>query len=382
MDITIIGAGVVGLAIAHELSALGEVLAIEQDSSPGRGVSSRSSEVIHAGIYFPPHFLKTRLCVQGNPQLYDFCQRWHVQHKRIGKLIVAASSGDTASLEKLGALGRENGVKGLRLIDRSELKALEPNVNGICALASPDTGIIDSHQLMKRLEALAMDNGARILCRTELVGLDQNRQGVTCHVRQQGTAYRFSSRIVINAAGLSSDAVAAMAGIDIDAAGYRVHRVKGEYFRVRARAASRINGLLYPSPEKDLAGLGIHVTKDLGGGVKIGPNVLYVNSLDYTVDPSHKQAFFEDINWLLPFLHPDDLEPDMAGIRPKTQAKGAPAKDFIIVHEIGRGLPGLVNLVGVESPGLTACLAIGQMVADMLVGAGMLKRRSGSRRQR
>ncbi|HQP30807.1 MAG TPA: FAD-dependent oxidoreductase, partial [Deltaproteobacteria bacterium] len=222
VEITIIGAGVVGLAIARELSAYGDVLVIEQDISPGRGVSSRSSEVIHAGIYFPSHFLKTRLCVQGNPLLYEFCRRWHVPHRRIGKVIVAATSEEAASLEKLDALARDNGVTGLRLIDRFELKTLEPHVNGICALASPDTGIIDSHQLVKRLEALAIDNGARILCRTALVGLDQIRQGVACHVRQQGSSYRFTSRIVINAAGLSSDAVAAMAGIDIDAAGYRV----------------------------------------------------------------------------------------------------------------------------------------------------------------
>ncbi len=378
VEITIIGAGVVGLAIARELSAYGDVLVIEQDISPGRGVSSRSSEVIHAGIYFPSHFLKTRLCVQGNPLLYEFCRRWQVPHRRIGKVIVAATSEEAASLVKLDALARDNGVTGLRLIDRFELKTLEPHVNGICALASPDTGIIDSHQLIKRLEALAIDNGARILCRTALVGLDQIRQGVACHVRQQGSSYRFTSRIVINAAGLSSDAVAAMAGIDIDAAGYRVHRVKGEYFRVGSRSASRINGLVYPSPEKDLTGLGIHVTKDLAGGMKLGPNAFYVDHLDYSVDPDHRHAFFENIRELLPFLTPDDLEPDMAGIRPKTQAKGAPAKDFIIAHEFGRGMPGLVNLVGIESPGLTACLSIGKLVAGMLIGADMIKGRRGT----
>jgi len=374
VDITIIGAGVVGMAIAHELSAHGEVLVIEQDSAPGRGVSSRSSEVIHAGIYFPPHFLKTRLCVQGNPRLYDFCQRYQVPHRRIGKVIVAVTSAEAASLEKLGALGQENGVENLRFIERLELKELEPHVNGVCALVSPDTGIVDSHQLVKRLEALTLANGSSILCHTALIGLDQSMGGFTCHVRQRGTSYRFSSRIVINAAGLSSDLVAAMAGIDIDAAGYRIHPVKGEYFRVGSRSASRINGLVYPSPEKDLTGLGIHVTKDLAGGMKLGPNAFYVDSLDYSVDPAHKQAFFENIHELLPFLSPDDLEPDMAGIRPKIQAKGAPAKDFIITHEIGRGLPGLVNLVGIESPGLTACLAIGRMVADMLVDDGLAKR--------
>ena len=375
MDITVIGAGVVGMAVARELSGHGEVLVIEQEDHPGRGVSSRSSEVIHAGIYFPPHYLKTRLCVEGNQRLYAFCRRYQVPHRRIGKVIVAATSGEAASLEKLGALGRGNGVTGLRLIERSELKEIEPHVHGICALASPDTGIVDSHQLLKRLEALALDNGAVLLCRTSLVGLDQTGQGFVCHVRQQGASYHFSSRIVINAAGLSSDAVAALAGIDVDAAGYRIHPVKGEYFRVHSRAAARINGLVYPSPEKDLTGLGIHVTKDLAGGMKLGPNAFYVDGLDYSVDPYHKQAFFENIHELLPFLCLDDLEPDMAGIRPKTQAKGAPAKDFIIAHESGRGLPGLVNLVGIESPGLSACLSIGEMVADMLADAGLVNRR-------
>lgn len=375
VDITIVGAGVVGLAIASELSARAEVLVLEQDAAPGRGVSSRSSEVIHAGIYFPAHFLKTRLCVQGNPLLYEFCRRYQVPHRRIGKVIVAVTSGEAASLEKLGALGEENGVTGLRLIERIELKALEPHVNGICALVSPDTGIVDSHQLVKRLEALTLANGASILCHTTLVGLDRTMGGFTCHVRQRGSSYRFSSRIVINAAGLSCDAVAVLAGIDIDAAGYRIHPVKGEYFRVGSRSASRINGLVYPSPEKDLTGLGIHVTKDLAGGMKLGPNAFYVNELDYSVDPDHRQAFFENIHELLPFLSPNDLEPDMAGIRPKIQAKGAPAKDFIIAHEIGRDLPGLITLAGIESPGLTSCLAIGRMVADMLMDDGLIKRR-------
>lgn len=373
VDITIIGAGVVGLALARELGPLGETVVLEQDIAPGRGISSRSSEVIHAGIYFPPAFLKTRLCVEGGRLLYEFCHRYQVPHRRLGKVIVATSATEEDSLERLCAQGRENGAEGLRHITRAELTDLEPSVSGVSAVVSPQTGIIDSHRLMQRLEALALDAGGKILCRTTLDGLERTRDGFLCRACQNGEAYVFSSRIVINAAGLQSDRIAAMAGIDTCAAGYRIFPVKGEYFRVPARQAALIHGLVYPSPEKDLVGLGIHATKDLDGGMRLGPNTVPVDTLDYDVDPDHRRAFFEAVHDLLPFLAEDDLTPDTAGIRPKIQAPGEPARDFVITHESDRDLPGLINLVGIESPGLTACLAIGRFVAGMLQEAGLVR---------
>lgn len=373
VDITIIGAGVVGLALARLLAPRGVTVVLEQDVAPGRGVSSRSSEVIHAGIYFPAPFLKTRLGVEGNHLLYEFCQRYHVPYRRLGKVIVAATPAEESSLERLCAQGLENGAD-LHMLDRSALAAREPHVRGVSALASPATGIVDSHQLMQRLEALALASGAHILCHARLIGLERTRRGLACRVRQHASPYTFTSRIVINAAGLQAEQVATLAGIDTVAAGYRLYPVKGEYFRVPPRQAARIHGLVYPSPEKDLVGLGIHVTKDLAGGMKLGPNTVPVETIDYTVDPDHRRTFFEAVHDILPFLTEDDLTPDMAGIRPKLQAPGTPARDFVIAHEDGRDLPGLVNLIGIESPGLTASLAIARMVTDMLAEAGLIAR--------
>lgn len=372
VDITIVGAGVIGLSIAMQVSRYGEVFVLEQEESPGRGISSRNSEVIHAGIYFPPAFLKTRLCVEGRHLLYEFCERYRVPHQRIGKVIVAVCEGEAPSIERLCTRGLENGVEGLRLLEKSELKAIEPHVQGVCALFSQNTGIIDSHQLMKRIEAIASNAGANILCNTTVCALNKQSSGFVCTAKHKDSLYTFSTRIVINAAGLNSDTIARMAGIDPEAAGYRVYPVKGEYFRVHSKKAVLINGLVYPSPEKDLTGLGIHATKDLSGGLKLGPNAFYIDTIDYQVDPVHRKVFFENVHGLLPFLEEDDLESDMAGIRPKLHAPGEPARDFIITHEDRRDLSGLINLIGIESPGLTACLGISETVTTMLKEAGLI----------
>jgi len=374
VDITIIGAGVVGLAAAYQLCGhKNNVVLLEKENGPGRGISSRNSEVIHAGIYYPELSLKAKLCVKGRTQIYEFCDRFKIPYKKTGKVIVASGHHEEASIEDLLIRGRNNGAGDLALLTRKELKAVEPAAEGTMALYSPHTGIIDTHTLTKTLEALALDNGSIMLYNTALTGLDKVHSGFICRVQDPcGKLYSFSSRIVINASGLYSDRIAYLAGIDIDKAGYKIFPVKGEYFRVSHKKNSLVKGLIYPGPLTKLTGLGIHLTKDLTGAIRLGPNAFYVDTIDYSVDDSHAVAFYESARRFLPFLDIDDLSPDMAGIRPKIQRPGGEIKDFVICHESDRNLEGLINLIGIESPGLTSCLAIGEKVRDMLKADGLI----------
>ncbi len=374
VGVTIIGAGVVGLAVARELGFCSEqVLILEKESAPGKGISSRNSEVVHAGIYYPEGSLKAALCVEGSDMLKEYCAKTGVPLKEIGKVIVATSRKEEHALEDLCRKGMENGARDLRILSGKELKEREPNVRGTCALFSPHTGIIDSHRLVRSLEIQCLAQGAAILCRTALTALEKTASGFTCTVRgPDGDHYSFTSRVVINAAGLDADEVASLAGIDVDAAGYRIYPVKGEYFRVSPAKQGLVSGLVYPVPERNLMGLGVHATKDLSGSLRLGPNALPAQSRSYDVDPSHAQAFFESARRMLPFLEPADLSPDMAGIRPKIQRPGEPAKDFVVRHEIEHGLAGMINLIGIESPGLTSCLSLGRYVGDMIREAGLV----------
>ena len=374
VGVTIIGAGVVGLAVARELGFCSEqVLLLEKESAPGKGISSRNSEVVHAGIYYPEGSLKAALCVEGSAMLKEYCAKTGVPLKEIGKVIVATSRKEEHALEDLCRKGMENGARDLRILSGKELKEREPNVRGTCALFSPHTGIIDSHRLVRSLEIQCLAQGAAILYRTTLFAVEKAASGFTCRARGPGgEPYSFASRVVINAAGLDADEVASLAGIDVDAAGYRIYPVKGEYFRVSPAKQGLVSGLVYPVPERNLMGLGVHATKDLSGSLRLGPNALPAQSRSYDVDPSHAQAFFESARRMLPFLEPADLSPDMAGIRPKIQRPGEPAKDFVVRHETEHGLAGMINLIGIESPGLTSCLSLGRYVADMIREAGLV----------
>lgn len=373
VDITVIGAGVVGLAVARELSARPVQLAVlEKESAPGTGVSSRSSEVVHAGIYYPPGSLKARLCVEGNVLLREFCSSFGVPFRQTGKVVVAASPDEEHAIERLYRTGTKNGVKGLKILSRRELLGHEPNVGGTCALFSPSTGIVDSHRLVRLLEAHCLGRGTPILYRTRLETLEKTSGGFLCTAcGPRGERYCFTSRAVINACGLDSDQIASLAGIDPDRAGYRIYPVKGEYFRVHPRKQGLLRGLVYPVPERNLTGLGIHATKDLAGSLRLGPNAFPAQSLSCDVDPLHAPAFFESALHLLPFLKLEDLTPDTAGIRPKLQTPGGRQRDFVISHESERGLYGMINLVGIESPGLTSCLAIARHVSRIIEQAGL-----------
>ncbi len=366
-DVTIIGAGVVGLAIAAQVArAKRHVYVLEKNQGFGRETSSRHSGVIHAGIYYLKGSLKAKLCVAGNRILYELCKRYDIGHKKLGKLIVATNDGESGELEALLERGRRNGAEGLKLLSKRELKALEPNVEGVAAMLSPSSGIIDSHGLMQYFISKAVEGEAQIAYQSQVVGIEKSADGYEVTVEDSGGKSSFITRVLINSAGLYSDKIAEMAGIDTDRAGYRLHYGKGEYFSLKKRQDTQVNRLIYPVPPSDIAGVGIHITSDLEGRVRLGPNVRYVESLDYAVDSAQKELFYQSAKRLLPAIDYDDLEPEMAGIRPKLQEPGGEIKDFVIKDEAERGLPAFINLIGIESPGLTAAPAIAEYVAGLI----------------
>ncbi len=323
-DITIIGAGVVGLAIAAKVAGRNRsVYVLEKNERFGQEISSRHSGVIHSGIYYPQGSLKAKLCVEGNHLIYELCQKHSISYKKLGKLIVAISDEETEQLQELKEKGRRNGAAGLKIISRNELKKLEPNVEGVAALLSPSTGIIDSHALMEHFAARAKEGGAEIACRKKVVGIEKLSDGYKVTVEEdEKDKFSFVTHILINCAGLYCDKIAELAGVDVDKAGYRLHYCKGEYFSVGGGKNKLVKRLIYPVPETKGTGLGVHATLDLEGRMRLGPNAEYVDSIDYSVDSRHKDSFYESARRMLPFIEYEDLDPEMAGIRPKLQGPG------------------------------------------------------------
>ena len=368
VDVLIIGAGVIGLAIAERLAGpFREVVVVEKHDGFGRETSSRNSEVIHCGMYYADDLLKTRLCVAGNPLLYELCAREGIPHRKTGKIVVATDETESENLHQVFTQGRKNGVSGLSLIDSKQIAAREPDVRGILGLLSRESGIVDSHQLMEYFARTAISRGATLACNGEVTGITKGGDGYSIEVREaDGTRTGLKAECVVNSAGLHADRVAAMAGIDTAEAGYEIRPCKGEYFRVSARHRGRLQTLVYPVPSP--VHLGAHAVLGLDGSLKIGPSSFYVDALEYGVDPAHQAEFHRKAVRFLPFLDLDDLSPDMSGIRPKLYRRGEPFRDFIIREESDRGLPGLVNLVGMESPGLTSCLTIAEKVKNLLTG--------------
>ncbi len=366
-DITIVGAGVVGLAIAAQVARKDrQVYVLEKNETFGQETSSRHSGVIHAGIYYTQGWLKARMCVEGNRLLYEIGEKYGIGHKRLGKLIVASCQEEISELEALLKNGERNGIKGLRLLSRQEIKKLEPNVEGIAAIFSPTTGIIDSHALMLNFLNLAIEQGAQIAYKSKVVDIEKTLDGYSVTVEDASGRFSFPTTILINCAGLYCDQVAALAGIDITRAGYKLHYCKGEYFSVGHGKNKLAKRLIYPLPLPKLTGVGIHITPDLEGRMRLGPDARYVDSADYSIDDRNKQLFYDSASKLLPALEYDDLEPEMAGIRPKLQEPGGNDRDFVIRDESDKGLPGLINLIGIESPGMTSSPAIARLVAALV----------------
>jgi L-2-hydroxyglutarate oxidase LhgO len=366
-DITIIGAGVVGLATAAQVTdEKREVYVLEKNETFGLETSSRNSGVVHAGIYYPEGSLKARMCVAGNRMLYELCSIHGIAHRRLGKLIVASTEEEIGELERLVGQGRRNGAEGLRILSTREMKELEPNVEGRAAILSASSGIVDPHALMRHFVARVQEKGGRIAYRSKVVGIEKATGGYRVAVEESSGRFSFFTRVLINCAGLQADRVAESAGIDIAEAGYEQHYCKGEYFSVSSTRSGLVSMLIYPLPPPRLTGVGTHLTVDLEGRMILGPSVQYVDSIDYTVDPQHRQLFYDSVRRFLPFIQCDDLQPEMAGIRPKLQKPGDDVKDFVVRDESDRGLPGFINLVGIESPGLTAAPAIAEYVAGLV----------------
>ena len=366
VDAIVIGAGAVGLAIASEIARRDrDVFILEKESTIGQGASSRNSEVIHAGIYYVTGTLKAKVCVEANPMIYQICAENKIPHKRLGKIIVGNGEDEIKQLEALMKQGKANGVNDLELIDSEKIKKLEPKVKGDMAVLSQSTGIMDAHGLMDHYlrKARRQSGSDPLVLDTEVKGIKKTEDGYVVDTVSGGEPFSLEARVVVNAAGLFCDKVAEMVGIDIDAAKYRLHWCKGDYYSLSGKPPATM--LVYPPPLKDTLGLGIHTVPDLTGRLKFGPNAYYVDKLDYKVD-SPVEPFWSDIVTYLPRVEKDDLRPDMAGIRAKLQGPGEKARDFIIEHEEKRGYPGLIDLIGIESPGLTSSPAIAAMVAGMV----------------
>jgi L-2-hydroxyglutarate oxidase LhgO len=364
--VTVVGAGIVGLAVAARLAPrFPDLVILERRERHGTETSSRNSEVIHAGMYYPTGSLKARLCVEGNRLLYEVCARHDIPHRRLTKLIVAMSPDEIPVLERIHATGTANGVE-LRMLSAAQARELEPNVPALAALFSPNTGIVSAHGVMDRLLHEAREKGAIFQARSELVAIGRANGDYRLSVLGPDGLASFSSERVINAAGLECDKVAALAGIDVDAAGYRLHYCKGSYFAVASAKRGLVSRLVYPVPGG--VSLGVHALPDLGGRLRFGPDAEFTGDrrLDYRVDETKRAAFARAVRRLVPAVADEDLVPDLSGIRPKLQAPGEPPRDFVIREERDRGLPGLIDLVGIESPGLTAALAIARYVADMM----------------
>jgi L-2-hydroxyglutarate oxidase LhgO len=361
VDVVVIGAGVVGLAIARALAQRGlQTLVLEAGLAIGTGTSSRNSEVLHAGLYYPPGSLKARSCVRGRALLVEFCRRLGVPFSLCGKFVVATSPQQTGELEALAARGHDNGVEGLRMLDAAAATAAEPALRCAAALESRVTGIVDSHALMLALQGELEAAGGLVAFDAPVLAGTAGPQGLALQVGGR-EPMQLTAGLVVNAAGLHAPQVAAsFEGLRAGSVP-RGYYAKGSYFSLAGRAP--FSRLVYPVPEP--GGLGVHLTLDLAGQARFGPDVEWVDTVDYRVDPARAQGFYASIRRYWPGLRDGALQPAYAGLRPKISGPGEPAADFVVQDARVHGLPGLVNLFGIESPGLTACLALAEEVAAL-----------------
>jgi L-2-hydroxyglutarate oxidase LhgO len=363
VECIVIGAGVVGLAIARELANRGlETIVVERHSVIGSETSSRNSEVIHAGIYYPYSSLKARLCVMGKSLLYDYCEHKNVSHSRCGKLIVATSEKQLSILKNSRSTARANGVNDLILLSQSQSLAMEPQLRALGALHSPSTGIIDSHSFMLSLQGDLESAGGVVAFNSPILSGEYKNAEMSLNIGGE-QVMTLTAKYVINCAGLSAQHIArqfsglALANIP------PLHYAKGNYYALQCKAP--FSRLIYPVPEE--AGLGVHFTMDLAGAGRFGPDVEWIDNIDYAVDPKGAELFYAQISRYWPNIKQGALIPAYSGIRPKLSGQGEPAKDFVIQGYADHGIQGLVNLFGIESPGLTASLAIAEYVAALLL---------------
>ncbi|MCK9387419.1 MAG: NAD(P)/FAD-dependent oxidoreductase [Sulfuritalea sp.] len=364
IDCAVIGAGVIGLAVARKLAAQSrEVLILEAEGAFGTGISARNSEVIHAGIYYAVGSLKARLCVAGRAMLYAYCAERGIAHQRCGKLIVAGNEAQRAQLDRIAAAAAANGVDDLQLLSRDEARRLEPALECRAALLSPSTGIVDGHALMLSLLGDAERAGAMLALQSPVLGGEIVDGGIVLDVGLgPDQSMRIRAGTVVNCAGLGAQGFARrLRGLPATAVP-PLHYAKGNYYALAGRAP--FSRLIYPVPEA--AGLGVHLTLDLGGQARFGPDVEWIDDIDYTVAPERAEAFYAEVRRYWPALADGALLPAYAGIRPKLHGPGEAARDFIVSGPTEHGVNGLVCLYGIESPGLTASLALADHAAEIV----------------
>jgi L-2-hydroxyglutarate oxidase LhgO len=360
VDCLVVGAGVIGLATARALARAGcDVVILEAEHAIGGGISSRSSEVIHAGIYYPPGLLKSRVCVAGKQMLYRFCEEHGVPHRRCGKLLVATSEAELPMLDALRRQAVANGVDDLRPLSADEVKAMEPELSCVAAMLSPSTGIIDSAALMQELLGDAEAHGAMLALGTPVLAGAVEGDGIVIETGGE-TPMTLKANLLVNAAGLGAQSVArALRGMPADKIP-PLHLAKGNYYSLAGRAP--FSRLIYPMPEA--GGLGVHLTLDMGGQARFGPDVEWIDEIDYQVDPRRADVFYDAVRRYWPGLQDGVLQPAYAGIRPKIERPGGSMTDFMIQTAEAHGIPSLVNVFGVESPGLTSSLAIAEWIVE------------------
>jgi glycerol-3-phosphate dehydrogenase len=370
VNVVIIGGGVVGCAVAHELSGrIEDVFLLEQSPRLGMATSTRNSGVIHSGIYYPPEFLKARFCVEGNRLTKEFCAAHGVPHSNCGKIVVATHKSEIPELEKLAENGRANGVEGLQLVGQERIREREPHIRAAAALEVPSTAIVSAEELVKAFARLASDRGASILTNARVKSLEARPDCIAVEIefgdRRERESLRtetVEARCVVNSAGLYADEVAAMVGNH----GYRIYPVRGEYAEVVRGRADLVNALVYPLPHHDRLSLGVHLTKTLWGTVLVGPTAHYVDDKnDYEHNRLPLEEFLQDAQGLLPELRLEDLRLAYSGIRPKLMPPGGKGMaDFVVTRDPAH--PRAIHLVGIESPGLTSAPAIARYVVPLV----------------
>ncbi len=369
-DIVIVGAGVVGLAVAKELSETSQksVLVIEKEANFGQGISSRNSEVIHSGIYYPQDSLKAKYCARGRELTYDFCEKNHIWYNQCGKLVIAEEN-QLNDLEQLYNRSIENDVPDTHIIDQNELSTLEPHVRGAGALFVGCTGIMSAHEFMAALHRISAEKEHDYLFMSNMVGIDSLTDGYKVDIRNaDGDIEQVTAEWVINAGGLQSDLIAHM--LDDIKSFPTLRYSKGCYFKLSSNWRGKFDHLVYPLPDKKHGSLGIHLSFDQTRTVKLGPSAHWLNDRveNYDVDESLTHLFHTGATRYIKNLSMEDLSPDFAGIRPKIYHENNPLSDFYISHEKDKGFPGCINLIGIESPGLTAALAIAEKVGRYVSG--------------
>jgi L-2-hydroxyglutarate oxidase LhgO len=366
-EIVIIGAGVIGLAVAYQVAREGRgVYILEKNESFGRETSSRNSGTIHSAILSRRGSLNARLCFEGSQMLYQICRNYGVEYRKTGKLLMACGEAESAALDLLYQR-RDEGIEMQRLT-LNEIRRLEPDVEGQDGLLLPSAGVVDAYGLMRCYLGLASLKGAQLVCGTEVIGIEKGTDAYRITLRDSTGISSLRAGVVINCAGLYSDKIAAMAGIDIDKAGYRLTYFKGEYYNIDSAIAKRIDRrLIYPMLRAGGV-VGIHTVLDIDGRVRLGPNFYPVTEIDYAMDASGKALFVEGVRKLFPFIGAGDIEPESSGIMPRAYGLNEDYRDFVIRHEQDRGLPGFINVLGIESPGLTASPAISKCAVDLVSG--------------